>query len=282
MPAVVSQLTVELAGLREDASAEFLSTWEDVRSNSEEYRELDGERVLVLVRLSGRGKTSGLGASASSRLAACPRLFGGPGACGPVPSCRGAASPGEAARSLPSARPDRQGDCDLELAAAGSFAGVSRAKRERVLDSDLVAFVHSGVAIGVGTRSDDLRPAFTRGWGPVSTDGRSLTFCVIAPPGSPARENIEGNGAIAVVFNPPTAGRALQLKGVVVEAREPKPAELERAERHLEAFVAEAEQVGVPPELTRRGFRRADLFAVTFSIYEVFDQTPGQRAGARL
>jgi hypothetical protein len=111
--------------------------------------------------------------------------------------------------------------CELEFGWC-SFAGVSRSKRDRVLDSDLVAFVHSGVAIGVGTRSDDLRPAFTRGWGPeVSADGRSVAFCVIAPPRSTARENIEGNGAIAVVFNPPTAGRALQLKGVVVEVRDP-------------------------------------------------------------
>lgn len=152
-----------------------------------------------------------------------------------------------------------------------------------MLDSDLVAFVHSGVAIGVGTRSDDLRPAFTRGWGPeVSADGCSVAFCVIAPPGSAARENVEGNGAIAVVFNPPTAGRALQLKGRVVEVREPGLGELGRAERHLEAFVAEAAQVGVPPELTRRSFRRSDLFAVTFTVDEVFDQTPGRRAGARL
>ena len=160
---------------------------------------------------------------------------------------------------------------------------MARAKPECVLDPDLIALVHSGVAIGVGTRNDDLRPAFTRGFGPeVSVDRPAMALCVIAPPGSPARENIEGNGAIAVVFNPPTDGRALQLKGVVIEAREPKPRELERAERHLEAFVAEAEQVGVAPELTRRGFRRPDLFAVTFSIDEVFDQTPGQRAGARL
>jgi hypothetical protein len=152
-----------------------------------------------------------------------------------------------------------------------------------VLDSDLAAFVHSGVAVGVGTRSDDLRPAFTRGWGPeVSADGRSMTLCVIAPPGSAARENIAGNGAIAVVFNPPTAGRALQLKGIVDEVREPGAGEIGRAEQHLEAFVAEAEQVGVPGELTRRSFRRLDLLAVTFSIDEVFDQTPGQRAGARL
>jgi ketosteroid isomerase-like protein len=39
---------------------EFLSTWEDYEVNAEEYRELDGERVLVLIRHSGRGKSSGL------------------------------------------------------------------------------------------------------------------------------------------------------------------------------------------------------------------------------
>jgi len=38
----------------------WLSAWEDVRIESDEYRELDNERVLVLVCSSGRGKASGL------------------------------------------------------------------------------------------------------------------------------------------------------------------------------------------------------------------------------
>ena len=38
----------------------ILSAWEDFRSEAEEYRELDDEHVLVLTRLSGRGKTSGM------------------------------------------------------------------------------------------------------------------------------------------------------------------------------------------------------------------------------
>ena len=95
-------------------------------------------------------------------------------------------------------------------------------------------------------------------------------------------ENIEGNGAIAVVFNPPTVGQALQLKGAVAQAREPVAGDLERAERHLEAFAAEAEQVGAPPGNAQRLFVRRDFVAVTLSIDEVFDQTPGQRAGVRL
>jgi ketosteroid isomerase-like protein len=43
-----------------EASSDFLSAWEDVRIEADEYRELDCERVLVLTRGSGRGKTSGL------------------------------------------------------------------------------------------------------------------------------------------------------------------------------------------------------------------------------
>lgn len=40
---------------------DWLRAWEDFRiAGVEEYRELDGERVLVLHRFTGRGKTSGL------------------------------------------------------------------------------------------------------------------------------------------------------------------------------------------------------------------------------
>jgi hypothetical protein len=37
-----------------------LDTWQDFRFEAQEYRELDNERVLVLLGFSGRGKTSGL------------------------------------------------------------------------------------------------------------------------------------------------------------------------------------------------------------------------------
>jgi ketosteroid isomerase-like protein len=43
-----------------EAWAEFLQTWEDYRVKAEEYRELDDERVLVFIRIGGRGKASGL------------------------------------------------------------------------------------------------------------------------------------------------------------------------------------------------------------------------------
>jgi ketosteroid isomerase-like protein len=48
-----------LAGMA-DGTRDLLNAWEDYRVQAEEYREIDGERILVLVRPSGRGKTSGV------------------------------------------------------------------------------------------------------------------------------------------------------------------------------------------------------------------------------
>jgi ketosteroid isomerase-like protein len=48
-----------VAGMAE-AARDALSPWETFRIEVEEYRELDGERVLVLWNSKGRGKASGL------------------------------------------------------------------------------------------------------------------------------------------------------------------------------------------------------------------------------
>jgi ketosteroid isomerase-like protein len=52
----------EWKGLAEMAQSmhNWLSAWENVHVEADEYRELDDERVLVLAHHSGRGKTSGL------------------------------------------------------------------------------------------------------------------------------------------------------------------------------------------------------------------------------
>ena len=152
-----------------------------------------------------------------------------------------------------------------------------------MLGPEVVEFIHGGVAVGVATRDDDLRPEFARGWGPeVSADGRSLRLCVWAPEGSRMRANLEQNGAVAVGFSPPTIARAVQVKGVAAAVSEPGAADLERAERHARSFVAEAGRIGAPAEIAQRMFVRTGLVAIQFSIDEVFEQTPGPTAGRRL
>jgi ketosteroid isomerase-like protein len=48
-----------VAGMAESIR-NMLSAWDDLRIYVDEYREIDDERVLVLLRRTGRGKTSGL------------------------------------------------------------------------------------------------------------------------------------------------------------------------------------------------------------------------------
>jgi hypothetical protein len=48
-----------LAGMAE-GMRDFLGAWEGFRGEVDEYRDLDDERVLVLIHHRGRGKTSGL------------------------------------------------------------------------------------------------------------------------------------------------------------------------------------------------------------------------------
>jgi hypothetical protein len=152
-----------------------------------------------------------------------------------------------------------------------------------VLTPELVDFIHSGVAVGVATRDELMRPVFTRGWGPqVSADRRSLMLCVSAAEGSAVRANLEGNGAIAVGFSPPTIAKAVQLKGVAVVLGEPGVGDLGRVERHVGAFVAECERIGVPPGIPERMFDGSALVLISVSIDEGFDQTPGPTAGRRL
>jgi hypothetical protein len=48
-----------LAGMAE-SEREFLNAWENYSLTVDEFRELDGDRALLLVHHTGRGKTSGL------------------------------------------------------------------------------------------------------------------------------------------------------------------------------------------------------------------------------
>ncbi len=50
---------------------EFVTDWSDFRAETEEYRELDDERVLTLHRFSGRGRTSGVEVGPTGAKGAC-------------------------------------------------------------------------------------------------------------------------------------------------------------------------------------------------------------------
>jgi len=145
-----------------------------------------------------------------------------------------------------------------------------------------MALIAGGVAVVVATRDEELRPDIARGWAPqVSEDGRDVTLC-LSVHGRRTVDNLERRSEIAATFSLPTTYRSVQMKGVVVDVGEPTSAHMERARGHLEAFGREATQVGVPARHLARFFDTGRFVAVTFRVRELYDQTPGATAGARL
>ena len=159
---------------------------------------------------------------------------------------------------------------------------VGGARGETAVDADVAAFLAAGVAAVVASRDAGLRAEIARAWGPeLAADGCVLRICVAAAAGSKMLVNLEQHGAVAITFTLPTTYRSVQIKGVVRELREPTQEELERVVRHIEAFLDEAERVGVPRRLGAR-FAEPPFSALTIEIRELYDQTPGAGAGRSL
>jgi hypothetical protein len=75
--------------------------------------------------------------------------------------------------------------------------------------------------------------------------------------------------------------RSVQVKGRAVSGPElPGRADVELMRRYRMKIIAACETRGVPPLLVD-AIRPLAVFAVTVAVEELYDQTPGPKAGAR-
>lgn len=151
-----------------------------------------------------------------------------------------------------------------------------------MISDSLRQLIQSGVSTMVGTRDQELVPECVRAVGSVvALDGLRLT--VFLPARSAARSvaNLRANGEIAVTFSEVPTHRTRQVKGRAVFVRDATEAESAIMERYIAAFGAELDIVGMPPSVSRR-LAYLPAHAVEIEVREVFDQTPGPGAGARL
>jgi hypothetical protein len=146
----------------------------------------------------------------------------------------------------------------------------------------LADLIDEGAAVVVATRDADLRPRLGRGWGASLPGPALLRLCVDAPERSPLRAALAKRREIAVTFAQPSTYRSLQVKGTVSAVDEPTTDQLTLIDRHVVAFGADAERIGVPPRMVARMLDGSSLIAVTLTIEEIYDQTPGPAAGDRL
>lgn len=152
-----------------------------------------------------------------------------------------------------------------------------------VIGSELRTHVAEGYAVVVATCDAGLRPQLARVWGlEIAPEGRALTFAVEAPPGSPMRANLAPGAAVALTATKPSTYRSTQIKGRLRRTWQPTDADLARAARHGEAFAENVLEVGIDTPRALRFVHDDVLVVVELEVQEVYDQTPGPAAGARL
>ncbi len=134
----------------------------------------------------------------------------------------------------------------------------------------------------VGTRDDDLQPAATRAAGArVSEDRRRVTLYLPSTASARAIANLERHPVVAVGIASPMDNVAIQMKGSCVDLHVATETERSIPERYVTCQSELLSVLGLPRALTSRMIVWP-AHAVTFSIEDIFVQTPGPGAGKRL
>ena len=148
-----------------------------------------------------------------------------------------------------------------------------------MLKERLQRCIEGGVSLFIGTADADGKPACCRAVALHSTDDFE-TVTVYAPVAT-AQEtiaNLATTRRIAIGASYPLDHSSLQLKGVLRAVRLARADEAGLVERQIEQFAAVLAEIGLPRHMTRR-FSHWPAFAVDVTVEQVFDQTPGPKAG---
>lgn len=153
-----------------------------------------------------------------------------------------------------------------------------------LLHEAIASFVQYRTSMNVAGRDAQNRPALARGLGiRVSPDPCMLTVFLSTTHSARLLQCLRENGAIAVAVTRPKTHETLQFKGRVLEIVSPSEDDRVQMAAYQDSFVDELSELGYPPEFTRQLLAGSDnCVAVVFEPAEMFDQTPGPKAGAKL
>lgn len=136
-----------------------------------------------------------------------------------------------------------------------------------------------GTSILVGSVDAAGVPACCRGIALVADD--ACANATVYVPLATSRD-IVANAAttrrLAVVASHPVDHASIQLKGAVREIRLAGAAEEQLVKERLDAFAAVLDKLGLPRRITR-SVSHWPAFAIELAVDELYDQTPGPKAG---
>lgn len=150
------------------------------------------------------------------------------------------------------------------------------------ISEDLVAFLAQGVSLLVGTCDATLTPHCTRATGVrIHPDRCHATVYLPEVTSRNTVTHVAVNPRVAVLVSQPLDHRSFQMKGSVVRVA-PAPSEaLAFIEAYLASFARVLETVGMPYEVVTN-LSHWPSVALELQLEELFLQTPGPGAGARL
>ncbi|MGC2856555.1 hypothetical protein ACM64Y_13860 [Novispirillum sp. DQ9] len=144
------------------------------------------------------------------------------------------------------------------------------------------AFLQGGVSIRMASCGVGGRPVTARALAAALDAGRRhLTLYIDRRAALPFLEAVEAGGRVAAAFTQPTTHRCIQVKGTDAAVHPPEAGALDIIDRHHRLFAVELREVGFAEGMiaAHDAYDPDGVVAVTFACLEVFDQTPGPRAG---
>jgi hypothetical protein len=150
------------------------------------------------------------------------------------------------------------------------------------LSPDVIAMMMRGVSVNVASRDERLRPSTMRAMGSaIDAAAGTVTVYLARSQSQQLLRDIETTGRIAVMFSEPATHRTVQLKASSATCRAATEDDASILAAYLASMEHEVQRVGFPPPVTRAmlAHRPDDLVAVTFAPEQVFEQTPGPKAG---
>lgn len=142
--------------------------------------------------------------------------------------------------------------------------------------------VEPGVSVIVGSVDAEGNPSCCRAVGLRAADDFStVTVFVPRATSGDTMANVAATRRLAVVTTHPISHCATQLKGIVEHTRPARADEESFVVEHLDGFGGVLNAIGYPLRVTR-SVVHWPAFALEMRVDEIYEQSPGPKAGTRL
>jgi hypothetical protein len=151
-----------------------------------------------------------------------------------------------------------------------------------VFDEEQTVFLEGGCALILATVLADGEPHAGRGWGLTVLPEPGQVRLLLDAEDLAMVDQAAGRGAIAITGASVRTLQAVQLKGRAGAVEEASDDDIARAARYCDAFFGDiVDTDGIDRTVVER-MTPIGFVACTVAVDQLFDQTPGPGAGARL